>query len=121
MARTIATLAILAVAAALLLVEGPREVEAAISCGQVVKYISPCIAYAQKGGAISPDAAAGSGGSTPLRGQLQTANRHARASRAKHVGPTRATLEASLPSAASTSLIASALTLTAPRSGEQYF
>ncbi|KAK1321956.1 Non-specific lipid-transfer protein 2B [Acorus calamus] len=58
MARTIATLAILAIAA-LLLVEGPREVEAAISCGQVVKYISPCIAYAQKGGAISPGCCSG--------------------------------------------------------------
>ncbi|KAK1321957.1 Non-specific lipid-transfer protein 4.2 [Acorus calamus] len=59
MARTTATLAILAVIVALLLVVGPREAEAAISCGQVASYVSPCIAYAQKGGAIPPRCCSG--------------------------------------------------------------
>ncbi|KAK1270921.1 Non-specific lipid-transfer protein 2A [Acorus gramineus] len=59
MARTTATLAILAVIAALLLVAGPRETEAAISCGQVAGFITPCVPYAQKGGPISPRCCSG--------------------------------------------------------------
>ncbi|KAK1284490.1 hypothetical protein QJS10_CPB21g01583 [Acorus calamus] len=59
MARNTATLAILSiVVATLLLASAPREAQA-ITCGQVASYVSPCIPYAQKGGAIPPRCCSG--------------------------------------------------------------
>ncbi|KAK1312307.1 Non-specific lipid-transfer protein 4 [Acorus calamus] len=54
MASTTTTTLAAIVIVACLLVSGPPEADAAITCGQVVSYISSCLPYARGGGAMPP-------------------------------------------------------------------
>ncbi|KAK1264970.1 Non-specific lipid-transfer protein 4 [Acorus gramineus] len=58
MASTTTTLVAIVVVACLL-ASGPQEADAAITCGQVVGYISSCLPYARRGGAIPPRCCSG--------------------------------------------------------------
>ncbi|KAK1312310.1 Non-specific lipid-transfer protein 2A [Acorus calamus] len=54
MASTTTTTLAAIVVVACLLASGPQEADAAITCGQVVGYISSCLSYARSGGAMPP-------------------------------------------------------------------
>ncbi|KAK1285007.1 Non-specific lipid-transfer protein 4 [Acorus calamus] len=51
---TTTTLVAIVIVVVCLLASGPQEADAAITCGQVVGYISSCLPYARSGGTIPP-------------------------------------------------------------------